>query len=156
MTEAVISLPVLLLLFLATYYFHGAYRAKLRSMRMAASATWAIVNEDACRENGATDEPNETEEVVPGSVESDEMALSSEVSEYTSSGAENWMFSFARKRMGSAVEQRVPKILNNTTGKVRTESAVELTCNEKQYDSALDLLGDVFTLVFDQAKGLMD
>jgi hypothetical protein len=141
MTEAAISLPVLLLLFMATYYFHGLYRAKLRSMRAAATEAWGRVNKDDCR-----NDPMSTERTMGDDVE--QLGNASQV---TPSNARSWIFNFSRIRMESRpFEHAVPRILNNTSGKVEVQSEFELTCNEKLHDDALDFLGSLFGSVIGQ------
>ncbi len=135
MTEAVIALPILLFLFLACQYFHGAYRAHLRAHREAEGQAWQKALDARCKEDGEQ-----------GSV--DDLAFpQSTVGSYAPGSA--GVLGYGRAEAVVRRGHHVPRIMGNEEGIAKVRQRVVITCNEVENPSIKASLIEVLGTIID-------
>lgn len=144
MTECVIAMPVLLLLFLACWYFQKAYAAKLDALSAAREEAWTVRDDpDECYADGTLGLASLGDDVaIAGdtSMPASEGALEGS-SGYGSTASH---FRYARTRRDVARAAAVPRILDEEDGEIEVRARVVTTCNEPPPPDFHGLMVDIF------------
>lgn len=143
MTEAVIVLPVLLLLFLACYYFHGAFRASLVAHREAETSAWARANSEDCVDGAEAQRIDDLEEPTAEDGEAIPMPAGSE-----------GLWRYVQFSQAAERTQSVPRMLGNTSGEFSIERRVALPCNEQPQSDMEESFVALLGLVVSQVTGI--
>jgi hypothetical protein len=148
--EAVIAMPVLVLLFLACGYVHAAYRDKLEAYADARTEAYRLRDDgNACYAGGGTPLSSLESSMAPGTAPSSADPASAENDDVSMPGAVTSLFRFARADVRRERNPEVPPILGADDGTVTVSARVVVTCNERNPPDLLDVMLGLWGTVTD-------